>query len=93
MRVRAPQFNPMNPDADRLRPTFETALMAHTAPAEAAVIAIRDEKWSERPLAVVLCGNDFRIEHRRAGVALMSSAAPALGPSSHEHSRAPSVIP
>lgn len=34
-------------------PTLESALMAHPAVAEAAVIAIPDEKWTERPLAVV----------------------------------------
>ena len=32
---------------------LENALMAHPAVAEAAVIAIPDEKWSERPLACV----------------------------------------
>ena len=32
---------------------LENALMAHPAVAEAAVIAIADEKWSERPLACV----------------------------------------
>ena len=32
----------------------ENALMAHPAIAEAAVIAIPDEKWSERPLACVV---------------------------------------
>jgi fatty-acyl-CoA synthase len=32
---------------------LENALMAHPAVAEAAVIAIPDEKWDERPLAVV----------------------------------------
>jgi fatty-acyl-CoA synthase len=32
----------------------ENALMAHAAIAEAAVIAIPDEKWSERPLACVV---------------------------------------
>jgi len=32
----------------------ENALMAHPALAEAAVIAIPDEKWSERPLGVVV---------------------------------------
>ena len=33
---------------------LENALMAHAAIAEAAVIAIPDEKWSERPLACVV---------------------------------------
>jgi acyl-CoA synthetase (AMP-forming)/AMP-acid ligase II len=33
---------------------LENALMGHTAVSEAAVIAIPDEKWSERPLAVVV---------------------------------------
>jgi fatty-acyl-CoA synthase len=33
---------------------LENNLMAHPAVAEAAVIAIPDEKWGERPLAVVV---------------------------------------
>ena len=33
---------------------LENALMAHAAVAEAAVIAIPDEKWSERPLACLV---------------------------------------
>jgi len=33
---------------------LENALMGHEAVAEAAVIAVPDEKWSERPLAVVV---------------------------------------
>ena len=33
---------------------LENALMAHQAVAEAAVIAVPDEKWMERPLAVVV---------------------------------------
>jgi fatty-acyl-CoA synthase len=33
---------------------LENALMAHASIAEAAVIAIPDEKWSERPLACVV---------------------------------------
>jgi fatty-acyl-CoA synthase len=33
---------------------LENALMAHPCVAEAAVIAIPDEKWSERPLACVV---------------------------------------
>ncbi|MFW3168789.1 long-chain-fatty-acid--CoA ligase [Geodermatophilus sp. CPCC 206100] len=34
-------------------PELENALMDHPAVAEAAVIAVADEKWTERPLAVV----------------------------------------
>jgi fatty-acyl-CoA synthase len=39
---------------------LENALMAHPAIAEAAVIAIPDEKWSERPLACIVlkAGNE-----------------------------------
>jgi len=33
---------------------LENALMAHAAVAEAAVIAVPDEKWGERPLAAVV---------------------------------------
>ena len=33
---------------------LENELMAHSAVAEAAVIAIPDEKWGERPLAAVV---------------------------------------
>jgi fatty-acyl-CoA synthase len=33
---------------------LENALMAHPAIAEAAVIAVPDEKWDERPLAAVV---------------------------------------
>ena len=33
---------------------LENALMAHPAVAEAAVIAVPDEKWGERPLAAVV---------------------------------------
>jgi fatty-acyl-CoA synthase len=33
---------------------LENALMGHPAVAEAAVIAVPDEKWSERPLAAVV---------------------------------------
>jgi fatty-acyl-CoA synthase len=37
---------------------LENALMAHPAVAEAAVIAVPDEKWYERPLAVVVLGEE-----------------------------------
>src|SRR2546426_9052271 len=33
---------------------LENALMGHPAVAEAAVIAVPDERWAERPLAVVV---------------------------------------
>jgi fatty-acyl-CoA synthase len=33
---------------------LENAIMAHPAVAEAAVVAIPDEKWSERPLACIV---------------------------------------
>jgi fatty-acyl-CoA synthase len=33
---------------------LENALMGHPAVAEAAVIAVADERWGERPLAVVV---------------------------------------
>ncbi len=36
---------------------LENALMAHPSISEAAVIAIPDEKWDERPLATVVLGN------------------------------------
>lgn len=45
---------------------LENALMAHPAVAEAAVIAIPDEKWSERPLACVA----FKSGHNAAPEAL-----------------------
>jgi len=38
---------------------LENALMGHPAVAEAAVIAVPDEKWSERPLAVVVLREDM----------------------------------
>jgi len=37
---------------------LENALMAHEAVAEAAVIAVPDERWGERPLAVVVLRED-----------------------------------
>jgi fatty-acyl-CoA synthase len=46
---------------------LENALMGHPAVAEAAVIAVPDEKWSERPLAVVVVrdGEDVSPEELR----------------------------
>ena len=47
---------------------LENALMGHPAVAEAAVIAVPDEKWSERPLAVVVLreGQEATPEELRA---------------------------
>ena len=45
---------------------LENLLMAHPAVAEAAVIAIPDERWGERPLAVVV------VKRRRRGRRRMS---------------------
>jgi fatty-acyl-CoA synthase len=39
---------------------LENALMAHPKVQEAAVIAIPDERWSERPMACVVARTDFR---------------------------------
>jgi fatty-acyl-CoA synthase len=41
---------------------LENLLMAHEAVAEAAVIAIPDERWGERPLAVVVLREDGQAE-------------------------------
>ena len=45
---------------------LENALMAHPAVAEAAVIAIPDEKWGERPLAAVVLKEGATATRRRA---------------------------
>jgi fatty-acyl-CoA synthase len=37
---------------------LENELMAHPGVTEAAVIAMPDDRWSERPLACVVCGGD-----------------------------------
>ena len=39
---------------------LENQLMAHPAVAEAAVIAIPDDKWGERPLAAVVLRNGIQ---------------------------------
>ncbi|MFZ0089713.1 MAG: long-chain fatty acid--CoA ligase [Solirubrobacteraceae bacterium] len=41
---------------------LENQLMAHDAVAEAAVIAIPDERWGERPMAVVVLRSDHHAE-------------------------------
>ncbi len=41
---------------------LENLLMAHEAVAEAAVIAVPDERWGERPLAVVVLREDHQAE-------------------------------
>ncbi|MEU6341184.1 long-chain fatty acid--CoA ligase [Streptomyces sp. NPDC046977] len=40
---------------------LENALMAHPAVAEAAVVAVPDDRWGERPLATVVLKDGFRI--------------------------------
>jgi fatty-acyl-CoA synthase len=47
---------------------MENLLMAHPAIAEAAVIAIPDERWGERPLGVVVLreGSEASVEELRA---------------------------
>jgi len=47
---------------------LEGELMAHPAVAEAAVVAMPDERWQERPLACVVCrqGEQVTIEELRA---------------------------
>ncbi len=51
---------------------LENALMAHQAVAEAAVIAVPDERWGERPLAVVVLvhGADASPEELQAHLAM-----------------------
>ncbi|MGZ4179059.1 MAG: long-chain-fatty-acid--CoA ligase, partial [Solirubrobacteraceae bacterium] len=41
---------------------LENLLMAHEAVAEAAVIAIPDDRWGERPLAVIVVRDDRKVE-------------------------------
>ena len=50
---------------------LENALMAHPAIAEAAVIAIPDEKWSERPLACVVLKPGQSVNAAELGAHLM----------------------
>ena len=45
---------------------LENALMAHPAVAEAAVIAVPDAKWDERPLAAVVLARGADRDRRRA---------------------------
>ncbi len=53
---------------------LENEIMAHPEVAEAAVIAIPDEKWSERPLACVVVKRG-RDADRRAGARVPADAA------------------
>jgi fatty-acyl-CoA synthase len=52
---------------------LENALMAHPAVAEAAVIAIPDEKWSERPLACVAFKPGQRADAQALNAQLLAS--------------------
>src|SRR3569832_2662583 len=51
---------------------LENALMAHPAVAEAAVIAIPDEKWSERPLACIVLQPGQNVERKDFDAHLLS---------------------
>jgi fatty-acyl-CoA synthase len=51
---------------------LENALMAHPAVAEAAVIAIPDEKWSERPLACVVFKPGLQVDTKEFDALLLS---------------------
>jgi fatty-acyl-CoA synthase len=48
---------------------LESALMAHPAVVEAAVIALPDERWSERPLACVVASGEVAPEELREFIA------------------------
>ena len=45
---------------------LENEVMAHPAVLEAAVIAVPDERWSERPLVCVVVAGRARTQRRRA---------------------------
>ncbi len=70
---------------------LENALMAHPAVAEAAVIAIPDAKWDERPLAAVVlkegAGGDRRRAARVPRAATSRSGGCPTGSSSSTRSR------
>ncbi len=50
---------------------LENALMAHPALAEAAVIAVPDEKWSERPLACIVLKPGCQVAAAELGAHLL----------------------
>lgn len=56
-------------------PALESALMGHPAVAEAAVIAVPDRKWSERPLAIVVLRPGKTIDFEELKLSL-STAVP-----------------
>ena len=56
---------------------LENALMAHPAVAEAAVIAIPDEKWSERPLACVVLKPGQTVDAPALNAHLLATALPS----------------
>ena len=68
---------------------LENALMAHPAVAEAAVIAVPDAKWDERPLAAVVLregadGDRGRAARRSSRRTSRSGGCPSGSSSSHE---------
>jgi fatty-acyl-CoA synthase len=54
---------------------LENALMAHPALAEAAVIAVPDEKWGERPLACIVPKPGQRVTPDELNAMLLASGA------------------
>jgi fatty-acyl-CoA synthase len=54
---------------------LENALMAHPALAEAAVIAVPDEKWGERPLACIVPKPGRRVTPDELNAMLLASGA------------------
>ncbi|MEU3773529.1 long-chain fatty acid--CoA ligase [Streptomyces sp. NPDC032472] len=54
---------------------LENALMAHPEVAEAAVVAVPDEKWGERPLATVVLKEGATVDHAGLRTFLSQSIA------------------
>ena len=56
---------------------LENALMAHPDVAEAAVVAVPDEKWGERPLATVVLKEGATADYEALRAFLAESASPS----------------
>ena len=73
---------------------LENALLAHPAVSEAAVIAIPDEKWSERPLACVVLKPGQAPRQRHSTPCCCRSTSPnGSCPSATNHSAVPRTSP